>query len=89
MQSAFVIHTQCITQKRLRIDQAAAILERAPRTIRYHILTGSLHLTGGFIAADEVYALRDYLARYYRKPFQPGSRSGRRKGGNQPCCVAS
>ena len=53
----------------LRVDQAAEILERAPRTVRYH-----LRSRRGFVSADDVYELKTRLELYYKKPFDPGSR---------------
>ena len=58
----------------LRVDQAAKILERAPRAVRYH-----LRSRRGFVFAEEVYNLKARLELYYKKPFQPGSR-GRKAG---------
>jgi len=58
----------------LRIDQAAKILERAPRTVRYH-----LRSRRGFVFAEDVYNLKTRLELYYKKPFRPGSR-GRKPG---------
>jgi hypothetical protein len=79
MQSSVNIRPQWFPQQRLRIDQAANILGRAPRTVRYYIQTGSLQRCNGFVNAEEVYALKRRLEEYYTKPFQPGSRSRGRK----------
>jgi hypothetical protein len=62
----------------LRVDQAARILERAARTVRYHTQQGSLRACRGFVYAEDVYKLKERLELYYTKPFIPGSRC--RKG---------
>ena len=79
MQTTVILRPPCFPQQRLRIEQAANILGRAARTVRYHIQTGRLRRCDGFVYAEEVYALKQRLEEYYREPFQPGSRSRRRK----------
>ncbi len=67
----------------LRVDQAAKILERSPRTVRYHAQRGSLKAVRKgrkilyFYDAD-VYEFKVRLELYYVNPFKPGSRQGRK-----------
>jgi hypothetical protein len=64
----------------LRVAQAAEILQRSPRTLRYHAKQGTIRTFRGFVPEEDVYRLKEHLEHYYKKPFQPGSRGrGRTK----------
>ncbi len=62
----------------LRVDQAAQIIQRSPRTLRYHAQQGAIRMLMGRVPEEDVYKLKERLENYYQKPFVPGSRGRRR-----------
>jgi len=63
----------------LRIEQAAAILDRSPRTVRYHARKLCWRKFSGLVEEDDVNRLRIYLEDYYVTPYDASTR--RRQGG--------
>lgn len=49
----------------LRIEQAASILDRSPRTVRYHAQKRSWRRVRGLVREDDVYRLKAYLDDYH------------------------